>query len=194
MNKTWNFDFIAPARCRALLAPVVICSLLAAPLPAQAQGKHAAHVHGVAKADVAVQGNKLSVQLELPLDSLVGFEHRPRTDAQRRAAQAAVQQLKGASRWLQPDAAAQCTLTSTQIDAQALEPAPPGAKTAEGGHADLEASYEFTCAAPDKLLTVDIGLAEVFKRIERIEVQVAGAKTQSKQTLRKPAKQVRLVR
>ena len=45
--------------------------LLAACAAAQhARAQPAAHVHGQAQANVAVQGAKLSVQLELPLDSL----------------------------------------------------------------------------------------------------------------------------
>lgn len=174
-----------------LFAPAAAALALAAAAPAlQAQGGHAAHVHGLVQANVAVQGNKLSVQIEAPLDSLLGFEHRPRTDAQRQAAQAVVQQLKTPATWLKPDVAALCTLASSDVNSQALEPAKPGTK--EAAHADLDASYEFTCAAPDKLKVLDITLMDSYKRIQRITVQVAGAKAQSKQTLRRPAQQVRL--
>ncbi len=176
------------------LRPVLIaCAALAfaAQGPAAlAQSGHAAHVHGVVQAHVAVQGNKLSVQFDMPLDNLLGFEHRPRTEAQRQAAQAVLQQLKAPATWLKPDAAAQCRLSSSEVDAQAMEPAKPGTK--EQGHADLEASYEFTCDAPAQLKTLDIALMDSFKRIQRIDVQVAGAKGQSKQTLRRPAQRVRL--
>lgn len=161
----------------------------AAPVPAHA-ARQQAHQHGQAQANVAVQGNRLGVQLEIPLDSLLGFEHRPRTDRQRAAAQAAVQQLKAAATWLKPDAAALCTLASSDFNTQALDPAAPG--SAEQGHADVDASYEFTCAAPEKLAGLDMGLMTLFKRIQRIEVQVAGAQSQSKQTLRPPATRVRL--
>ena len=164
-------------------------ALVAAATPAPAAPQQA-HQHGQAQANVAVQGNRLSVQLEIPLDSLLGFEHRPRTDRQRAAAQAAVQQLKAAASWLKPDAAALCTLARSDINTQALDPAPPG--SAEPGHADVDASYEFTCAASEQLGGLDIGLMSVFKRIQRINVQVAGAKSQNKQTLQPPATRVRL--
>ncbi len=157
---------------------------------ALAQAGHGAHVHGKVQANVAVQGNKLSVQFEFPLDSLLGFEHRPRTDAQRQAAQAALAQLKQPQDWLKPGAAARCTLSASEVSAPVLEPAKPGVK--EDAHADLDASYEFTCAAPEQLAVLDILLNSRFKRIQRMEVQVAGAKTQSKQTLRGAATQVKL--
>lgn len=165
-------------------------ALAAAAAAAGAQANPAAHVHGQVLANVAVQGNKLSVQIEAPLDSLLGFEHRPRTTAQRQAAQAVAQQLKTPHAWLKPDAAARCTLASSDVDTQALEPAQPGAK--EAAHADVDASYEFTCAAPEQLKGLDITLMDGFKRIQRIDVQVAGGKGQSKQSLRRPAQRVRL--
>ena len=173
----------------ALLA--IACTLAVAG-PTWAQPGLAAHVHGQVQANVAVQGNKLSVQFEIPLDSLLGFEHRPRTDAQRQAAAAAVRQLKLATGWLKPDAAALCTLSSSDVNTQALEPAKPGAP--EAGHADVDANYEFTCAAPQQLAGLDLLLMNTFTRIQRIEVQVAGPKGQGKQTLRRPASRVLLVR
>jgi uncharacterized protein YbjQ (UPF0145 family) len=197
--KPFTSNFSLPFRTStwrvARTAALGLCLLPLALAPhhtahAQAKAGHGAHVHGQVQANVAVQGNKLSVQFEIPLDSLLGFEHRPRTDAQRQAAQATVQELKQAANWLKPDAAAGCTLSNSEVDAQALEPAKPGAR--EQTHADLDASYEFTCAAPEQLAGLDILLANSFKRIKRLEVQVAGAKTQSKQTLRAPATRVRL--
>lgn len=169
--------------------------LLAACAAAQhARAQPAAHVHGQAQANVAVQGAKLSVQLELPLDSLLGFEHRPRTDAQRRAAQTVLQQLKTPAAWLKPDAAARCTLASSEVNAQALEPAKPGAASPEPAHADVDASYEFTCAEPEQLRGLELALLTVFQRVQRMDVQVAGAQGQSKQTLRRPATRVQLRR
>lgn len=188
MNQPLHFTTPVARACNLAFWALVL-ALAASASPALAQKhSHGAHVHGLVKANVAVQGGKLSVQMEMPLDSLLGFEHRPRTDAQRKAATTALQQLKAPGSWLKPTAAALCTLGGSDINAQALEPAPPG--SAEQTHADLDASWDFNCAAPDKLTGVDIHLMEVFKRIQRIEVQVAGAKGQSQQTLRRPATRV----
>lgn len=173
-----------------------LAALLVVSTPALAQ--HKAHVHGVVKLDVAVQGATLSVQLEAPLDSLVGFEHRPRTDAQRQAAAAALRQLNDGAALFKPDAAAGCTLTRTEVNGDALQPAAPVAPGAaapkDGGHADLDASYEFTCTTPAQLAGLEQALFSTFKRISRIEVQVAGARGQARQTLRRPASRVTLAR
>jgi len=54
-----------------------------------------AHVHGVAKMDLAVDGNKLTLSMEMPLDNLVGFEHLPKTDKQKAALAEAMATLPG---------------------------------------------------------------------------------------------------
>ena len=168
---------------------LALCAcFVAAPVPAQ----HKAHVHGVARLDVAVQGPTLSIQIEAPLDNLVGFEHRPRTAAQRQAAAAALRTMNDAAALFRPDAAAGCTLSRIEIDGQALEPLRPGLE--ENEHADLDARYEFQCTAPDRLATLDVALFERFARMNRIDVQVAGVQGQSRQTLRRPAREVKLRR
>ena len=43
------------------------------------------HQHGVAKLDVAYDQGALSIELEAPLDVLLGFERAPRPDAERKS-------------------------------------------------------------------------------------------------------------
>lgn len=171
---------------------------------APAVAQHSAHVHGLVRADIVVDGASLTVMIEAPLDSLVGFEHRPRTAAQRQAAAAALKQMREAAAWLRPPAAAMCVLAETQVKAEVLEPA-ADAKPAHDGHAhkghdhgdehaELEARYRFECAAPAALKTLELGLSQAFKRVQRIELQVAGPQGQGKQTLRRPATTVTLAR
>jgi hypothetical protein len=159
-------------------------------LPAALAAQEHAHEHGVVRLDVAVQARTLSVQLEAPLDSVLGFEHRPRSAAERAAADAMQARLKDAAALLRPDAAAQCRLTQAEVDSTALQSTAPDA----GGHADIDARYEFDCLQPERLATLDLGLFEAFPRIRRIEVQVAGTKRQSGQTLKRPARLLRLDR
>ncbi len=154
-----------------------------------------AHEHGALKLDVAVEGNRLMIAMEAPLDNLLGFERAPRNDAERKAAAELLARLRSQDRGMAlftPDAAAQCALDKAEVLAPVLE---PGAKAAaQDGHADLDASYEFSCAQGGELRSLDVALFEVYKRIQRIDVQVAGAKGQWKVTLRRPARQVKLAR
>jgi hypothetical protein len=174
------------------VATAVATALL---LPAWAGAQHKAHVHGEVQVGIAVQGGTLTVQLEAPLDSLVGFEHRPRTSAQRQAAAEALATLNDVARLFKPTAAAGCSAGKPQIDATPLQPLEGAPAVApQPAHADLEASYTFTCATPAALVVVELGLFDAFRRIQRIEVQVAGPQGQRKQTLRRPAREVRLTR
>ena len=144
---------------------------------------------------MAIEGNKLTIAMEAPLDNLLGFERAPRTDAERKAAAEVLARLRSPNQGkalFSADAAAQCTLSKADVQAPALE---PGANPApKDEHADLDASYEFSCAQPAELRSLDVGLFDAYKRIQRIDVQVAGPKSQSKVTLKRPARSVKLVR
>jgi Protein of unknown function (DUF2796) len=160
---------------------------------ASAAGK--AHEHGVLKLDVAVDGNKLTIVMEAPLDNLLGFERAPRTDAERKAAADVLARLRSPDKGtplFAADAAAQCSLSKAEVQAPVLESDAKGA--AKDGHADLDASYEFTCAQPGELRSLDVGLFDAYKRTRRIDVQVVGPKGQSKVSLKRPARKVQLVR
>ena len=177
------------------LCLVVCATMLSASISAQAT--EAAHVHGLMHLDIAVDKQLLTVQLESPLDSLLGFGRRPRTPAERQAADALLKLMGDAATLFKPDAAAQCVPTTVSLESAALQSMAPPTGTQVGNesdHADLNASYEFRCAHPDKLTVVEVGLFDAFKRLHKIEVQVAGAKLQSKQTLQRPNKRVRLTR
>ena len=155
----------------------------------------AAHVHGLMRLDIAIDKQVLTVQLASPLDSLLGFERAPRTPAERQAADAVLKRMGDTATLFKPDAAAQCVPTNVRIESAALQSvaAAPGKDTRKDSeHADLDASYEFTCAQPDQLTTLEVGLFDAFKRLKKIEVQVAGANTQSKQTLKRPNKVISL--
>ena len=180
-----------PTLTRLMLATAVAASGAAG--TAWAAGK--AHEHGAMKLDVAIEGQKLTIAMEAPLDNLLGFERAPRTDAERKAAADVLARMRSPDQGtplFALDAAAQCTLGKAEVQAPVLE---PGAKPApKGEHADLDASYEFTCAKPDALRTLDVGLFDAYRRIQRIDVQVAGPKGQAKATLKRPARKVQLAR
>lgn len=156
-----------------------------------------AHVHGVVRLDVAVDAHTLTIQLESPLDNLIGFEHRPRTVAQRSAADALLRRMKDVSTLLRPDPAAQCTVSRVEIESEALQPLAAGKEPPSGSeseHADFDGTYEFMCRQPERLAAIEISLFEAFKRLHRIEVQFAGPKGQFKQTLQRPDKLLRMTR
>ena len=162
--------------------------LLAAPLGALAHGS--AHEHGVAKLDIAVDAKQIVVQLESPLDNLVGFERAPRTDSERKRADEAVARLRDGQAMFQFDPAAGCKLMRTQLDSPPLGLGDSSAR-AQADHADLFGSWEFSCADAAKATYVDVGLF-AFNQLKRVQVQLALPKTQAKSELKRPKARISL--
>jgi len=157
------------------------------------------HEHGVARLDVAVEAGRITLMLEMPLDSLVGFERAPRNDAERAAARAALAKLADTAKLWRPDPAAGCGPAKVEIEAGPLEPghahgADHEHAHGEDGHADADASYTLECAAAERAGFVDTGLLESFPRLRIVHVQVATPKGQWKAMLSRPAPQLKLVR
>jgi hypothetical protein len=158
------------------LATAVAATL---PTPAVAQGH--AHVHGQARLDVVIDGEQLVLTLASPLDSIVGFEHAPKTAAQRQAAEAALTALADGARLFAAPAEAACVLAGHRIDAPVLRGA------AGDGHADLEAEYRFRCARPAALTQLQVRLFDALPRLQRLDAQVAGPAGQGRRSLRRGA-------
>lgn len=161
--------------------------LLALPLAAGA-GK--AHEHGVVKLDVALDGARLELVLEAPLDSVVGYERAPRTDAERKAAADALARLRRGDGLFVLPAAAQCSAQPATVKADVLE----GGAAPKDGHADLDASFAWTCMKPAELATLDVALFDTFPRIRRVDVQVAAPKGQRRATLTPASRRISLPR
>lgn len=146
--------------------------------------EHQAHVHGVAKLEVAVEGGRIDLHLESPLEALLGFEHAPRSDKERAVVARMRQTLEQGGRLFAPTAAAGCKLVSVQVEAPVLE---VGHKEhghnekhdKHEGHGDLDADFRFTCAQPGKLTGMEVRLSDAFPGMRRVDAQVVSGKGQS---------------
>lgn len=157
------------------LKAIIAAMLAALPLLALAH-EPGAHVHGIAKLQVAVDGNTLTLNFESPLDNLLGFEHQPRSEKQKAAVRAMAQRLNQPATLFLPTPAASCAPVSTKLESPLLEPA----KKADGdGHADLDAEFVFKCAQPGELRGMEVKLFDAFRNLRRLDVQVAGARGQA---------------
>jgi Protein of unknown function (DUF2796) len=152
-----------------------------------------AHSHGEAKLDLAVEPTRITIQLESPLNNLVGFERAPRTDKERQQVDAALAKLKAADLLFKIDPTAQCKLASVELASAALKLGKPDPEEEKAGHADIDGSFEFACADATKANYIELGLFE-FSRMQRLEVQVATAKGQFKRTLKRPASRLMLTK
>lgn len=151
-----------------------------------------AHEHGHGKLNIAIEGNKLAMELEIPAYDLVGFEHEPTTDDQKAAVEAARSTLADPTKLFVVDAAAGCSLEKAEVEAEGpIGEAHGGdgghshAKSEKGhAHADGEAHSEFhvtyalTCEDTAKITTVTFQFFEAFKNSEELDVSIVGPKGQ----------------
>lgn len=169
-------------RCGVFLIGMLYSTLLFA-----APADPGAHRHGVAELQVAIDGDRLVISLESPLDNLLGFEHAPRTDKQRSAVRAMASRLRQAQSLFVTTPAAQCRLLTVQLVSAALpaallgEPDPPATQAGgqADGHSDLEASFTFQCPASDQLKGMEVALMKAFTGLRQLSVSVAGPRGQS---------------
>jgi hypothetical protein len=177
-------------------AATLVAAVAALALPGLVQAHGKAHQHGVATMDVVLAGNTLSIELDTPLDNLVGFERAARTAGERERVDRMAATLRQAETVFKPDAAAQCKPSTVKLDAPVVGLADSGgaAAPAEKGHADLAARFEFQCQAPAQLQQVEVGLFTAFSGFKRIEVQMAREGRQGKRTLTPTAARLSLPR
>ncbi len=177
-----------------LFLTVIIQSNL---LHAEEYRHHEAHEHGVASMNIAVEGNNLYIEFSSPAANIVGFEHHPRTQAQKETVQDALKQLQSAKALFILSAGAQSQLLSaaaeTDIDDEPDHHAASEHGQAKGEHyekkpyaadeherhSEFKARYHFICKKPGRLSEIEVGLFRVFSGIERIEVQLVSETKQA---------------
>jgi len=167
-----------------------LLGLFAALVSAEAIG-HGPHVHGTGELNVAVENNTIDIEFHSPLDNLLGFEHAPRTDAQRAAIRAMTARLNKPETLFKLPKAAACTPGPTSIDSPLGDsPATPStsAKAAHqrepaDEHADLTATFVFVCASIARLDSIEVALFDAFPGTRTIKAEIVGPRGQAAATL-----------
>ena len=138
-----------------------LAALLLLATPAAAETLEA-HVHGHARLTLAVDGDTVTVEVESPAESIVGFETEPKTDEERAAmrdAEAAL--LRPETLFTFPEAAG-CAAADKRVEVER-----------EGEHAEFHATYTFRCADISAVTSMDTALMERFETMEEIDVEFA---------------------
>ena len=149
-----------------LYAYAVMMSVFSLSAPAAAQNPFAdthtqsAHVHGVAHLSVAVDAQIIVMDLEMPLENLVGFEHKPETELEKEAFEHASQTLAQAGDLFQLSNGAGCTLTSKTIEMPTFE---------HGSHQDVDARFQYHCTSIAELRSLKVTLFDAFEHIETLK-------------------------
>jgi hypothetical protein len=145
----------------------------------EAQDKHQAHRHGAATLQVSLDGKALHVALDSPADNLLGFEHAPRNEAQKKTVARADEQLKQPLQLFTTTPGAECQSQSARVDMKL-----PAAGSSET-HSEIEAEWRWECKQPEALTHIDAGgLFKTFPRLKQLKVEIVTRQGQKTSTLK----------
>lgn len=184
-----------PKRPVARLSAALMFGLCAT---AHAQVQHV-HVHGQAFMDLAVDGERVEIELRAPAHDLVGFERQP-ANAEERAKELEARRamLDHANLW-QFSVAAGCVAETPTLEVPGTagkdhdhdHDHDHGHDHGDGHeHSDWIARYAFRCGNPTALRAIDTGLFERFPSLQAITVQVIDARGARGETLTPTARRI----
>lgn len=186
-------------------AAVLLTSAIMVPMILAAEHRHhEAHEHGVARMNVALEGNDLYIEFTSPAANIVGFEHHPNTEKQKASVKKAIDTLKAGAALFILSAGAEGKLAKsmvhTDIEGDSDQESEHEHTQKQGGinkgaeepkhqenheaeeherHSDFKAEYHFVCKKPEKLSQIEVTLFRLFPGIEHIEVQLLTAGKQA---------------
>jgi hypothetical protein len=155
------------------------------------------HEHGVGRLNIAIEGKRVSMELEVPGADIVGFEHEASTAAQKAAVKKAKNALEGALNVFKLPTEAKCKLAKATVKFQAEDEhehehknadskADDQAEAAHEGegeeghhHSEFHAEYAIDCAAPEKLTGIDFKYFDLFVGARKLDINLATEKGQS---------------
>jgi Protein of unknown function (DUF2796) len=145
-----------------------------------------AHVHGHGRLNIAIEGKKVSMELEVPGADIVGFEHEASTPEQIAAVAAAKAKLADALALFVPPSQAGCELRSAKVSAGAGHEDEPGHRHGAAGeeeeghhHSEFHAEYELQCQSPARLTRLTFEYFNVFPGGQELDIAFIGPKGQS---------------
>ena len=148
---------------------------------------HGAHEHGRGELKLAVEGNGVRVELELPGEDVVGFEHAPRTKKQKQAVARAIGTLENPSQVIGFAEAAKCSAIKGQSKAVLQKP-----EGKDDEHREFVASYSFRCESIGRLSHIRLKLFREFRGLKEIRVQAVSARKQIARTARRRSTRISL--
>lgn len=165
---------------------LALATLLAAPLAAQTQH---AHVHGLAHADIAIEGGRVEITLRATAYDLVGFERAAMDATEAAKVQAARALMLDHARLWRFTVAAACVAQRPVLEVPAAADEDHdhghdhnhghdhGHDHDHGGHVDWLAHYRFDCARPEALAAIDVTLFQAVPALQTLRVQLLEGST-----------------
>ena len=152
------------------------------------------HVHGQGTLDIAIEGNKIEMELVSPGMDIAGFEHIASTDEQKAAVEKAKAKLADVLAVFKFPSAANCKAETANVENR-KETHKPGEKDDDDDdkpgapqHSEFHATYTITCEAPERVTGLETVYFSNFAGAQLLNVNVTTSKgqTQAQMTRDKP--------
>ncbi|MBV1789711.1 DUF2796 domain-containing protein [Marinobacterium sp. D7] len=170
------------------LGTALLAFLVASPTFAQ-DGLNS-HTHGNATLQLAFRNLELVIYLRGAAVDFLGSEHQPFSAEASAKDQALERAMRDPAYWIVLPAAAGCTLSQVHLGKHhvisgrgvAPEIMDSNADSVVAEHLDLNFTYSFLCANPQRFDSAQVKLFEHFPSLESVQVKIAGEQ-QSRQQL-----------
>ncbi|MEE2698828.1 MAG: DUF2796 domain-containing protein [Pseudomonadota bacterium] len=147
-----------------------------------------AHEHGVGQLYIAIEGHDVEIELTIPGSDVVGFEHRPSTEDQRKAVITGVKTLRNVNKIVNLNTVAKCHIEDVKVTSGLLEDQKDdighsgnhnhkhkhetkNSVDHKEVHSEFIAHYHFHCEHPKLLSTVQLGFFKVFPSAHELEAK-----------------------
>ena len=152
---------------------VLVCLFVSFDILAQVARQKDSHEHGAAKLMMVMEGEKLQVEFEVPSESLIGFEHFPKSQSNRKNFNEAIKILSDPSKLFSQPIKAECLLVGMNVSQSLFSNEEEhGHDESEKSeiHSEFESNYYWNCQHLDEIDSIGTQLMSFFPRIEEIRV------------------------
>ena len=152
---------------------VLVCLFVSFDILAQVARQKDSHEHGAAKLMMVMEGEKLQVEFEVPSESLIGFEHFPKSQSNRENFNEAIKILSDPSKLFSKPIKAECLLVGMNVSQSLFSNEEEhGHDESEKSeiHSEFKSNYYWNCQHLDEIDSIGTQLMSFFPRIEEIRV------------------------
>ena len=140
---------------------------------AQVARQKDSHEHGAAIIKMVMEDEKLQVEFEVPSESLIGFEHFPKSQSNREKFNEAIKIISDPSKLFSQPIKAECLLVGMNVSQSLFSNEEEhGDDESEKSeiHSEFESNYYWNCQHLDEIDSIGTQLMSLFPRIEEIRV------------------------
>jgi hypothetical protein len=171
--------------------PFLGLAIVALAHPAAAQHRElGAHEHGRGTLNIAVEGARVSMELEAPGADIVGFEHAAKTRTQKAAVEKGKKLLSAPQTLFKLPASAGCVVKEASAKVEGEDQDHDHAKDATAKdskakddapkHSEFHATYTFECKSPANITAIEFDYFRTFPGAQKLDVTVITSKGQTK--------------